>query len=163
LDEEQIQRLFESLFQSSNPDVHLVARLSLSTGARWSEVQALASQDVQLSPGLLTFKAASSVPIDDALAAELRQRLERGRFLYCYSAFRSAIHRAGIELPKGQLAHVPRHTFASHFVKNGGDILTLQRILGHSSLTVTMGYAHLSPGFLDQAKKLNPLARLTIR
>ncbi|MFU8428190.1 tyrosine-type recombinase/integrase, partial [Pseudomonas aeruginosa] len=36
-----------------------------------------------------------------------------------------------------------RHTFASHFIMNGGHIVTLQHILGHASLSMTMRYAHL--------------------
>nr|WP_245323009.1 tyrosine-type recombinase/integrase [Pseudomonas citronellolis] len=35
-----------------------------------------------------------------------------------------------------------RHTFASHFMRNGGNIPALQKILGHSTLTIR--YAHLS-------------------
>jgi len=45
---------------------------------------------------------------------------------------------------------------------NEGNILTLQRILGHASLTMTMHYAHLGPEHLQEAKSLNPLARLTL-
>jgi hypothetical protein len=97
------------------------------------------------------------------LAALYQNSAMLGKFTPCYSAFRSTIERAGLVLPESQLAHVLRHIFASHFIKNGGDLLTLQRIFGHSSLNVTMAYSHLSPGFLDQAKNLNPLSRLTIR
>ena len=49
-------------------------------------------------------------------------------------AFRNAIERAGIELPRGQSSHVLRHTFASHFMMNAGNILTLQKILGSVSI-----------------------------
>ncbi len=41
-----------------------------------------------------------------------------------------------------------RHTFASHFVMAGGSLLTLQRLLCHSTPTMTMRYAHLAPDFL---------------
>jgi len=40
---------------------------------------------------------------------------------------------------------------------NGGNIRTLQTILGHSSLQMTMRYTHLAPDFMNQAKLLNPL------
>ncbi|EOK5582460.1 TPA: integrase, partial [Pseudomonas aeruginosa] len=39
-------------------------------------------------------------------------------------------------------------------------ILTLQRILGHSSITMTMRYAHLSPEHLVSALTLSPLAQV---
>ncbi|WP_256258981.1 tyrosine-type recombinase/integrase [Burkholderia ubonensis] len=58
------------------------------------------------------------------------------------------------------MTHALRHTFASHFMMNGGNILTLQRILGHQSLTMTMRYAHLSPDHLMEAKRLNPLSTI---
>lgn len=53
-----------------------------------------------------------------------------------------------------------RHTFASHFIQNGGNILTLQRILGHSSLAMTRRYAHLAPDHLQDAVRLGPLKGL---
>ena len=41
--------------------------------------------------------------------------------------------------------HDLRHTFASFWMRNGGDIFRLQKILGHSSPQMTMRYAHLAP------------------
>ncbi|AON53153.1 hypothetical protein Hsc_0849 [Herbaspirillum seropedicae] len=43
---------------------------------------------------------------------------------------------------------------------NGGNILALQKILGHHSLAMTIHYAHLSPDHLQESKHLNPLAKL---
>ena len=40
---------------------------------------------------------------------------------------------------------------------NGGNILVLQRSLGHANLTMTMCYAHLAPDRLQEVVKLNPL------
>lgn len=78
-------------------------------------------------------------------------------FSPCYYAFRSAVERAGIVLPDGQMTHVLRHTFASHFMMRGGNILVLQRILGHTDIKMTMRYSHFAPDHLEDAIKLNPL------
>jgi len=42
---------------------------------------------------------------------------------------------------------------------NGGNILVLQKILGHSSLEMTMRYVRLAPGHLNEARALNPLTK----
>jgi len=51
--------------------------------------------------------------------------------------------------------HSLRHSFASHFMMQGGNILTLQKILGHSDIRMTLLYAHLAPDFLaDEMNRL---------
>lgn len=52
--------------------------------------------------------------------------------------------------------HDLRHTFASHWVLNGGDIYRLQRILGHSTVAMTMRYAHLAPDAFTADHSLLP-------
>lgn len=64
-----------------------------------------------------------------------------------------------IELAEGQKTHVLRHTFASHFMMNGGNILELQRILCLSNHKRNYAYAHFSPDHLEDAVLLNPLAQ----
>ena len=62
--------------------------------------------------------------------------------------FREVLHRVlrAAELPKGYITfHSLRHTFASHWMMNGGDLFKLQKILGHKSVQMTLRYAHLSP------------------
>tara|TARA_R110001583_G_C5512965_1_gene396869 strand:- start:684 stop:842 length:159 start_codon:yes stop_codon:yes gene_type:complete len=41
--------------------------------------------------------------------------------------------------------------------RSRGNILALQKILGHSDIKMTMRYAHLSPDYLEEAIRLNPL------
>lgn len=166
----QIRALLDAL----HGDALLIAQICLATGARWSEAEGLRVS--QIRNGQLHFSGTKSgknrsVPVDDGLIATLNAHLEKrygnGKterfFQYGYSAFRDGVEKAGLTLPKGQLTHVLRHTFASHFMMNGGNILVLQKILGHSTLTMTMRYAHLAPEHLQEAKTLNPLARLTVR
>jgi integrase len=150
---------------SLNPHVLLVTKISLATGARWSEAEGITLD--KIVKNTITFTDTKSgrnrsVPIDEGLCQEVKVHLkEHSSFgTSTISAFRRALKQTSIDLPKGQAAHVLRHTFASHFVMNGGDILTLQRILGHSSLNMTMRYAHLAPEHLEMAVRINPLAKL---
>ncbi len=166
LTHDQINTLFDSMRQVRNPDVVRVTKLCLATGARWSEAEKLTANRLQRDRVVYSdtkgFKV-RIVPITPELAEELRTRPQGRLFRTCYMAFRAAVKRAGIELPRGQCAHVLRHTFASHFVMNGGNILILQRILGHSDIRITMRYAHLAPEHLEEARMLNPLVSLTGR
>jgi integrase len=98
-----------------------------------------------------------SIPISVELAARMPKKTGH-LFGSSIKAFRHAVDRAGINLPKGQMSHVLRHTFASHFMMNGGNILVLQRILGHASIVDTMKYSHFAPEHLEDAVRLNPLA-----
>ncbi|MGR8934065.1 MAG: tyrosine-type recombinase/integrase [Gammaproteobacteria bacterium] len=78
----------------------------------------------------------------------------------CYSAFRESVLRTGIQLPKGQLAHVLRNTFATHYLLQGGSLKSLQTYLGHSTLAQTSIYAHFAKSENADASKRNPLANL---
>lgn len=165
LDHAQIARLLGHLKRQTHRDCYFITLLCLSTGARWSEAQTLRGENV--GKDRVTFVATKSgktrtVPISSYLAGQLRHRCRIGRlFRDAYKPFRRAIQDLSIRLPEGQLTHVLRHTFASHFMMNGGNILVLQRILGHQSITMTMRYAHFAPDHLEEAVKLNPVANLT--
>jgi integrase len=66
-------------------------------------------------------------------------------------AFKAACERAGIEDFR---FHDLRHTAASLLAGGGCDIITLQHILGHKSLSMTQRYAHLIPGRLDRTREI---------
>lgn len=68
---------------------------------------------------------------------------------HLYRYFRHFLKLAGIT--NLYRFHDLRHTFASHFMMNGGNIYDLQKILGHTSLDMTQKYAHLAPEHLVQA------------
>uniref|UniRef100_A0A5Q0TMT4 Tyrosine-type recombinase/integrase n=1 Tax=Vibrio algicola TaxID=2662262 RepID=A0A5Q0TMT4_9VIBR len=80
-------------------------------------------------------------------------------FVECYTPFCYILkNKLGLELPSGQASHVLRHTFASHFMMNGGNILVLRDILGHADIAITMRYAHFAPDHLSDAVTKNPIA-----
>ncbi|HDX8691022.1 MULTISPECIES: phage integrase [Klebsiella] len=156
---EQIDQLLQECRDSSAKDLETIVKICLATGARWSEAETLRRS--QISAGKVTFiktkgKRNRTIPLDLDLIGELHKK-NGALFTPCYYAFRNALERAGIDLPAGQLTHVLRHTFASHFMMNGGNILVLQKILGHTDIKMTMRYAHFAPNHLEEAARLNPL------
>ena len=55
--------------------------------------------------------------------------------------FFNVLNKAGISNFR---FHDLRHTFASHYIMNGGDMLSLKEILGHSNMRMVERYAHLA-------------------
>lgn len=155
---DEIDTLLCELDTGKYKDDH-IARICLATGARWSEAETL--EGAQVKTDRITFGKTKSgkprtVPVNGCVLRLISGR--KGRlFRYSYDDFRRAIRNCDIEIPTGQSTHILRHTFASHFMMNGGSILTLQKILGHSTLAMTIRYAHLSPDHLQEAVSLNPL------
>ncbi|ARS54578.1 hypothetical protein B9G99_12355 [Kushneria konosiri] len=162
LTQEQIDDLFTALHESRSRHVVLMAELCLYTGARWGEAQSLHAEYVRNNT--VTYvdtrnERKRTMPVDSEFYLKLKAHGPRiGRIFPtdAYMAFTQALNRTTIVLPKGQRTHVLRHTFASHFIMNGGDLLTLQRILGHQTIQMTMRYAHLSPEHLLEAVKFGP-------
>ncbi|MDU7198365.1 tyrosine-type recombinase/integrase [Phytobacter diazotrophicus] len=157
---EEIDRLLAECRRSTVSYLEIIVKLCLATGARWNEAATLKRS--QIAAGKVTFvktkgKRNRTIPLDEEILSEIPNK--NGALFpdSCYNAFRSALERAQIELPSGQLTHVLRHTFASHFMMNGGNILVLQKILGHADISMTMRYAHFSPNHLEDAARLNPL------
>ncbi|WP_407901098.1 tyrosine-type recombinase/integrase [Providencia rustigianii] len=137
-----------------------IAVFCMSTGARWGEAMALQSK--QVKNGRVTFLKTKNgksriVPISDELEKEIKTKQTGLLFDVDYESFRLKLKAVKPDLPEGQATHVLRHTFASHFMMNGGNIVALQQILGHANIQQTMAYAHLAPDYLQFAITLNPL------
>lgn len=167
LSDSQIELLFDELKRCRNKSVWWIAQICIRTGARWGEAESLKRK--QLHNERITYvftksKKVRTVPIDADFYAELlyfsriREPEER-IFKNSMTAFNRVVHRLNMRLPKGQKTHILRHSFASHFMMNGGNILTLQKILGHADIKQTMHYAHLSPNHLNDATIYNPMSK----
>ena len=65
-------------------------------------------------------------------------------FVDLKKGFKTALKKAGIRSIR---FHDLRHTFASHSVMNGVDLITLKEALGHSSLAMVERYAHLASSY----------------
>lgn len=106
--------------------------------------------------------------ISATLSQNLRTYLEGRSYQYIFSKekplttrniqkiIKLASKRAGIQ--KKVTPHTLRHSFATHLLEQGTDIRVIQVMLGHSSLSTTQVYTHISS---DQLKKVkNPLDML---
>lgn len=162
LSDSEIKALMAEAEKSKNESLPKVIMLCIATGARWSEAEKIEAE--QIVNGIVTYGRRTksgkrrSIPVEDEVIDFINpKKIKRGRlFENCYQAFKNALDRAGIELPKGQKTHVLRHSFASHYIIDGGDILLLNKALGHSTYDQTLIYAHLSPKHLSDIKNRNP-------
>ena len=65
--------------------------------------------------------------------------------------------------PARLTVHLFRHTFAVSYLKAGGDVLTLQRILGHTSLRMVNHYVHLARSdVVARHRRHSPVDRLQL-
>ncbi|HEA0302431.1 TPA: tyrosine-type recombinase/integrase [Salmonella enterica] len=141
-------------------DYRALAVLCLSTGARYGEAAALRGENI--TGGRVMFTKTKNgkpraVPLSDDALKIVKTRKTGRLFDVEYVKFREKLKEIKPDLPRGQATHVLRHTFATHFMMNGGNIITLQRILGHATIQQTMTYAHFAPDFLNEAIRFNPL------
>ena len=75
-------------------------------------------------------------------------------------AVRRIVYRAGIQPPRAG-AHTMRHTFGHLYIKHGGDPFSLQRIMGHSTITSTMTYVHMnSRDLIERYQRFAPSQHL---
>jgi site-specific recombinase XerD len=129
--------------------------LALNTGLRMGEQYGLRWQDVSLVRRTLTIPrskngATRHVPLNQAAVRALEglQSRAKGSELVCGGAntprrwFDPAVKAAGLS---GFTWHCLRHTFASRLVMAGVDIRTVQELMGHKTIAMTVRYAHLAP------------------
>ncbi|HDC1926822.1 TPA: tyrosine-type recombinase/integrase [Salmonella enterica] len=161
LSEEETAELLATL----EGDYRALAVLCLSTGARYGEAARLRGEHITGNRVMFTRTKNGkprAVPISDDVLNAVKKRKTGRLFGVDYVKFREALKAVKPDLPKGQATHVLRHTFATHFMMNGGNIITLQRILGHATIQQTMTYAHFAPDFLQEAVNYNPIAGMSL-
>lgn len=161
LERDEIKSLLAELTGSP---AYLVTKVCLSIGARWSEAQDLRAIDL-IEPNLLRLKGKNNkyrfLPVAKDLFADLKAIERRPMFpRTSYDDFRRAVEALRLDLPKGQLTHVLRHTFATTFLRKTSDLKSLQSILDHSNIAVTSRYLHAMPDHAQSVLTSNALVDL---
>lgn len=73
------------------------------------------------------------------------------KYAHIYRRFHKAQDKAGIT--NKIRFHDLRHSFASNYMMNGGNVFDLQKLLGHTDIKMTMRYAHFTPDHLQGSIK----------
>ena len=148
--------------------------VALHTGLRRAEQFQLRWRDVDFATGVLTIPRSKHgevrrVPMNETVRAVLAAQPSRLRSPFVFASATGAtpldsqnfMNRTFVKaLRAAAIAdftwHCLRHTFASRLVMAGVDLRTVQELLGHKTLAMTLRYAHLSPGHqLDAVRRLD--------
>lgn len=139
-----------------------------ATGLRVSELISLKKDDLHLSMGLIQTIGKGNkervIPIGDMAAhwmeryfAESRPKLVRQKDVPevfvnfhgnkltrqgIWKNIKAIVKEAGID--KDVTPHTLRHSFATHLLENGADLRMVQELLGHSSISTTQIYTHVT-------------------
>lgn len=147
----------EALARAAGPAGDMVRFAALS-GLRLGEMLALRPDQVQAGRIMLGSNTKSGKPRAVPLppqalkiaTSSLPWALTRKQLRDRWEAARVAVGQPGARF------HDLRHTYASWLVQAGEELQVVQKLLGHSSSTVTQRYAHLAPKNLSDAMKSLP-------
>jgi len=181
---EVLSRAEVALFFSlvANALDRLILQTTYACGLRASEVLALRVQDVDSSRMLLWVRHGKGakdrgVPLSPALLQALRahwQRLRPTDWLFAgqtptgqrsLGALQRTVRRAVLAagFTKKVSLHTLRHSYATHLLEAGVDLVTIQHLLGHRDLQTTARYTHVTvphlagvPGLLEGLPPTDP-------
>lgn len=148
-----------SLLDTITDDEHkLMVETAILTGMRPSELLAMTKDDIDFYDNVINIQNSKTyrdrqIPISVELGQKLQhwiyKRKITGRVFPYKSDWFAKIVRSAAK--KGGFVATPymlRHTFATQYVENGGNIMVLKKIMGHSDIKTTEGYIHESKGMM---------------
>ncbi len=168
LDSEEAGILLDEL-KGRSQQLHDICQLSLFTGMRMGEIFNLKWNDVDLKHNSISIKDDKSGGSRSAhitpLLSKLFQRMKKNtptakelifkdrngkKIREISNVFEKVTEKLGFNKDVTDqrdkvVAHTLRHTFASWLAMQGEPIITIKNLMGHSSLEMTLRYAHLSP------------------
>ncbi len=153
--------------------------LLYATGLRVSELVSLSTHEIDLSMSYLRVNGKGGkqriVPFAEVAGSILDSYIQQIRPLFEPATNHLFLNRNGMAMtrqafwkilqafaqkagiPENLSPHVLRHSFATHLLQSGMGLRSLQTLLGHSDLSTTQIYTHISPEHLKSAhKKFHP-------
>ena len=181
LSPEEISRFFQSI---GSIKYRALLMTAYAAGLRVSEVTALQASDIDAARRVIRVRNSKGskdryVMLSAQLLPTLREywKVVRPPAPYLFpgqppdrplgkDSVQRACRKAALAsgLKKKITPHTLRHSFATHLLENGGDVRTIQLLLGHRSLSTTAQYLHVSEttiGALSSPLDLLPLASVT--
>ncbi len=155
----------KALYASCSDHIHPIIVTALNTGMRKGELLKMKWTDVDFKNRKITILNAKNnesrvVPINKTLHKELfpLSKSSKGECVFSdknghpygdiKKSFLTALKKAKIEDFR---FHDLRHTFGSYLVMQEVNLKTVQQIMGHKDIRMTMRYAHLSPEYVQKA------------
>ena len=160
LTREEIELLYNAAKEDET--IYLYFKLALNTGARLATLQNISKKDIDFTHNLITLKdfknnTTYKTFLNSQLKELLHKRVENininDKVLSTYPARRikkiiDDLFNQEIDVNDRKnrvVFHTLRHTFASHLAINGTPIFTIQKLMNHKDITMTMRYAKLAP------------------
>lgn len=154
------------------------ATIMIDTGMRPEEVSRIERKNVFLSQGYLfipfgkTKAAKRKIPLTSRVKAILESRLKNLQNKYIFATDTTGkpittlktAHAGAIRRSKVQHFRLYdlRHTFATRFIEFGGDLVTLQNLLGHSNIQMVTRYAHPTERHQFESIKKMEIVRMEV-
>ncbi|MBU1925018.1 MAG: tyrosine-type recombinase/integrase, partial [Candidatus Omnitrophica bacterium] len=160
------------LLENCGDDLYPIFHTFLNTGMRKSELEHLEWKDIDFIRKKIkirvkdTWRPKSSereIPINEGLIELLtkHKKTKQGTLVFHRddgqpiepNSLRKKLMTLtkNLGFPDVTKLHTLRHTFASYLVMKGVDLPTVKKLLGHSSIDMTMIYSHLSDEHVDKA------------
>ncbi len=134
-----------------------IIELLYSTGMRVSELVNLKSVDVELDQGIAWVRSGKGgkdrmIILPQKLYTQMKKRLKQEYIVMGKNgrlserSVQEMIKRTSkkAHIKKNVTPHTLRHSFATHLLESGNDIRIIQELLGHSDLSTTQIYTHIS-------------------
>lgn len=157
-----------------SPRDGMMIRFLFATGVRVSELTSIRKRDINWMTGAITVLGKGDKERKVIVMSEFMEVLKEyckgfkeNQKLFDYHTgtvqddFRKIVKQSGIE--KHITPHKLRHSFATHMLRNGTNIVLIQKFLGHTSLSTTQIYAHVSEDDQIQGIKNHPMSKGLIK